>query len=129
MQPMDRQSARKYHQEKIAALMARTRVHNSTQFHFLDEATTHIIDHFNPPKTPKFSQDHALIVGMAYLGDDLERENIGVHAAAFFQCGDMHQLSHTIAEAMREDKAFAHCIFHAVEVFALHEPPANKIDI
>lgn len=126
---MNRAEAKKYHQQKIARLMERTRVHDGTQFHFLDEATMHIIDHFDPPNTRRFSTDHALIVGMAYLGDDYENEGAGVHAAAFFQCGDTHQLSHTIAEAMRADKEFAQCIFHAMEVFALHEPPPNKMDI
>ena len=126
---MDRAAARKYHQDKIAKLMATTRVNDKTQFHFLDEATMHIIDHFDPPAGPRFARDHALIIGMAYLGDKVENEKVGVHAAAFFQAGDMHELSHTIAEGMRADKTFAQCIFHAMEVFALHEPPANKIDI
>lgn len=126
---MDRAAARKYHQEKISKLMKSTRVHNGTQFHILDEATMHVIDHFDPPGGKKFSRDHCLVVGMAYLGDSADDEKIGVHAAAFFTAGDLHELSHTLAEAMRSDKAFAACLFHALEVFALHEPPAGKMDI
>jgi hypothetical protein len=125
---MNRAQAKKYHQEKIAKLMAMTRVNDGTQFHILDEATMHVIDHFNPPGGQRYSRDHCLIVGAAYLGDDLEKDNVTINAAAFFTAGDLHELSHSLAEAMRADKAFAHCMFHALEVFALHEPPTNKVN-
>ncbi len=128
MNTMNRAEAKKYHQEKITRLMGMTKVNDTTQFHILDEATMHVIDHFNPPDGKRFSRDHCLIVGAAYLGDSIENENTSINAAAFFTAGDLHELSHTLAEAMRADKAFAHCIFHAVEVFALHEPPTNKVD-
>lgn len=128
MKSMDRTKARKYHQEKIGKLTAIARVHNSTQFHIIDEAVMHVIDHFNPPEGDQFRRDHCLIIGSAFLGTHVENESRCINPAAFFAAGDLHELGHTMAEAMRSDKEFAACVFNAIEVFALHEPPDNIIE-
>lgn len=122
---MNKQSAKKAHDEKIASLMAQTRVDNDTHFHFLDEATVHLIDHFDPPDAKLFRRDHAMIIGAAHLGEHIDNDNMQVMGQSFYVCGDIHELSHTIAVCMAQDKAFAHCIFHAMEVFALHDRPKN----
>lgn len=127
MNNRSREEALKYHQRRIAKLMETTRVHNDTAFPVIDEATAHIVQHFNPPHIPETSRDHCLIIGVAYLGERRDDPAQQISAASFFMCGNTHQLSHTMADAMREDEEFAKCVFHAMEVFALHGPSEDKI--
>lgn len=122
MDNLSRDKAKKYHQERISKLMAKTRVDNQTAFDVLDEGTTHLIDHFKPANKPEAQFDHALIIGSAYLGEHINDPATKIRACSFFCVGDIHELSHTIADVMRDDKQFAQAIFHACEVFALHEP-------
>ena len=127
---MDRAEVRKYYQDRMAKLMAKVQVNNDTHFHYLDEAMCHLIDHFDPPRNRfEFNKDHALIMGAAYLGHDNDNEDMGCRPAVFYLHGDTHELSHTMADAMRDNPVFARLIFHAVEVFALHKPDGNRFDL
>lgn len=117
----NKQEIKRQHYERIAQLMKTTTVYNDTTFHVLDEATMHVVDHFNPVGNPAHPQghDHVLIVGMAHFGKEVEDPSENVNALTFYVEGDTHALSHTLAECMRRDKRFAHVICHAMECFAL----------
>jgi hypothetical protein len=108
---------KKYHQQKMAMLMATTMVSNETAFHAIDEATLHVIDHFNPKEIPDQRRDHCLIIGQAYFGKSTDDCDKNVSATAVFMAGDIHQLSHTMADTMAQDPAFKQVIIHALEVY------------
>lgn len=111
----------RYHREKMANLMATTRIYEGTSFHVLDEAATHLMEHYNQGESHHARTDHCLIIGQSYFGTERDNENMHVKSLVCYMDGDLHELSHTIAAAMHDDRAFAKSIFHAMEVFALYD--------
>lgn len=119
MKALDKQELLNMRNKKMAKLMETTCVDNDTQFDVLDEATLHLVNHFEPPQKKQFENDHCLILGQCYFGREATDETVPVAAKSMFMAGDIHALAHTIAQCMREDKEFAWVIAHAVECVAV----------
>lgn len=125
MRGKSKAEARKYYNDRMVKIMKTVAVNNDTAFPVIEEAALHVIDHFNPLPSHEFSRDHVLIIGAAYLGDDLENRHIRVNPAMYYIHGNTHELSHTLADCMRDDPTLAKMVFHAMEVFALHPRSEN----
>ena len=130
MEGKTREETRQYYQNRMGKIMQMVNIDNDTQFHFLEEAVTHLLDHFTPPKKrPEFTRDHVLLIGASFLGMDKENEDLRWNPSVYYRHGNDFELSKTLADMMRQDKTFAHVIFHAVQEFALGSPSKNFIDL
>lgn len=107
----------KVHHERIARLMATTRVDSDTSFDVIDEAALHLMEHFDPKDGNKYKNDHVLIIGSAFFGQDVNDPATPVDANMCFMGGDMHALSHSLAHTMRTDETFKAIMIHAIEVY------------
>jgi hypothetical protein len=112
--------------EKITKLMAQTIVSNDTAFDAIDEAAVHLIHHFDPPERDEHIRDHVLLIGQAYFGRSVDDPEKCISATELFIHGDAHQLSHTIADIMRDDAAMFTIIMHAVEVYNRLPKPGQQ---
>lgn len=90
----------------------------------LDEATTHIIEHFNPPpgrEDARYARDFVLIIGKAFLGHYIDDGAIGCMGMSYTM-GNMHEMAHGLAELMHDDPTIREAIIHAVQVYMLTKP-------
>lgn len=114
------------HNEKISKLMENTIVYNDTTFHAMDEALAHLIEHFDPnEKDEKQDNDHVLLIGEAFFGEPLDGSN-SRSARCVYMDGDIHQLSHTMADIMHLNREFYLCIIHAVQVYEAKARNMNR---
>jgi hypothetical protein len=115
----DKSEVLKYHREKIAKLMATTMVDDDTSFDMIDEAAVHLIEHFDPDEKHYYQKhDHVLLIGKSFFGRDIENCDKAVNASVLFMHGDMHALSHTLADMMVENPHLFVIIEHALQVYA-----------
>lgn len=85
----------------------------------IDEATNHLIDHFNAPtKSDGHPEDgdFVFIMGSGSVGTCKET---GKHQAisSTFMRGNLDGLAHYIAHIMRQDPTVANIMFHAMHAY------------
>lgn len=111
----------------MAQLKASTNMDPDTQNEVLDEATLHLLEHFKTRKDRKeFLTDYCLIMGKSYLGKDREIPEINKDAIHFYSTGDLHEMSHDLADLMHREPPLMTAIFHAIEIYSNKKSSGGK---
>lgn len=92
-------------------------VAQGTMMEVVCEAVDHLMDNYDTSTNPHFSHDFVFLMGSGFRGHD-KASRLPVGCIEIFHKGDMHMLSHIMAEQMQRDPEFAKIIFHAVEVYS-----------
>jgi hypothetical protein len=117
MTDKDRQKMLKAWRHQMDEMKWDTIIDPNSMVDVLDEATTHLVEHFKKSDEPDFCNDYVFIMGKAYLGRQIENGANRAHPCAFFMNGDLHEWAHDLADLMRIDDTVARQIFHAVELY------------
>lgn len=109
---------RQKREEKMQRIKAATVVDPESMHDVVDEATMHLVDHFNPnKKDSRFYNDYCFIMSKTFLGVQRGNRSQEVVIMDNFAHGDMHQFAHDLAELMKMDPHIARFIVHAVELY------------
>jgi hypothetical protein len=90
---------------------------DGTMMEVVCEAVDHLIENYEPGRHEFFTHDVVLLIGSGFRGHD-KRHRTPVGCIEAFHKGDMHMLSHVLAEHMSRNSDFASMMFHAIEVYS-----------
>jgi len=88
-----------------------------TMMEVVCEAVDHLMENYDPSTNRHFAHDFVFLIGSGFRGHD-KRRRVPVGCIEVFHKGDMHMMSHVLAEHMARDPELAGVIFHALEVYA-----------
>lgn len=106
-------------ERKLRELKDNTNVDANSMHEVADEATMHLVEHFNPAIGSQYKQDYCFTMCKVFLGTEKADPSQDVHAAHVYMAGDIHEWSHDLADLMASDPDVQRFVFHALEIYAL----------
>lgn len=114
---MPNDDVKKQRQKDRAEIKRQVQEAEGTCVSVAEEGLNHIVDHWNPNTHPFFVKDYICVIYGGFFGHSKKEMSAAGYSEAFVG-GNLHELSHHVADLMKEDKEFRGAILHAVEVWS-----------